>query len=110
MTFNPFNPQTLLAILPEAGLLALAALVMALDLTWPESRKRGLGLVTAGGFALVAVLALAFSRPGPEPALIFGGMVRDDALAYFFRLLFIFAGLVVALLSVDSPGGGRGGG
>ena len=106
MTFNVFSPQTMLAILPEILLVALAALVMALDILWPASRRRAIGLVTAGGFALIAVAALIFSRNAPDNPLIFGGMIRDDGVAFFFRMMFIFSGLIVALLSVDSPGVG----
>ena len=107
MSFNPFNPETLLAILPELVLVVTAALVMALDVVWPESRRRGLGLLTAGGLALAAVLALIFSQPSPDNALIFGGMMRDDGLAFIFRLLFMFSGMIVALLSVESQGVAR---
>ncbi len=107
MSFNPFNPETLLAILPELVLVVTAALVMGLDVVWPESRRRVLGLLTAGGLALAAVLALIFSQPSPDNALIFGGMMRDDGLAFIFRLMFIFSGMIVALLSVDSQGVAR---
>jgi NADH-quinone oxidoreductase subunit N len=107
MTFNPFNPQTLLAILPELALVVVAALVMGLDVVWPESRRRSLGLLTAGGFGLAAVLALIFSQPPADHPLIFGGQMRHDGLAFFFRLMFIFSGMIVALLSVDSPGVAR---
>lgn len=107
MSFNPFNPDTLLAILPELALVVTAALVMSLDVVWPESRRRSLGLITAGGLALAVALALIFSQPGPDNALIFGGMMRDDGLAFIFRLMFMFSGLIVALLSVDSQGVAR---
>jgi NADH-quinone oxidoreductase subunit N len=105
MTVTPFTPATLLAILPEILLVVLAGLVMALDVVWTESRRRALGLVTAGGLALIAVVALVVVRP--DGSLILGGMMRNDGLALFFRVLFIFSGLVVALISVDSPGVAR---
>jgi NADH-quinone oxidoreductase subunit N len=109
MTFNPFNPQTMLAILPEILLVCLAALVMGLDILWPASRRRAIGLITAGGFGLIALVALIFSRNAADSPLIFGGMIRDDGVAFFFRMMFIFSGMIVALLSVDSPGvGGKG--
>jgi len=106
MTFDPFTPATLLAILPEILLVVLAALVMGLDLLWPASRKRALGLVTAGGLGLILVAALIFSRPAADTshALIFGGMLRDDLISFVFRILFIFSGLIVAMISLDSPG------
>ncbi|MGH2521254.1 MAG: NADH-quinone oxidoreductase subunit N [Anaerolineales bacterium] len=106
MTFELFTPSNLLAVLPEFLLVVLAALVMGLDVAWPESRKRALGLVTAAGLGAIIVVALVFSRPssGAEGALIFGGMLRDDFAAFFFRVMFIFSGMIVALLSVDAPG------
>jgi NADH-quinone oxidoreductase subunit N len=107
MTFEPYLPAHFLAILPEILLVALAGLIMLADLLWPESRKRGLGLLTAIGFGVTLVAALAFSRPSSEDALLFGGMIRDDFLAFFFRVLFLFSGAIVALISLDSPGVGR---
>lgn len=99
MTFETFSP-----ILPEFLLVVLAAVVMGLDAVWPDSRRRALGLVTAGGFLAALVAALIFSQPAADSALIFGGMLRDDGVAFFFRLLFLFAGFVAALISLDSPG------
>lgn len=104
MTFDPFQTATLLAVLPEFLLIALAALIMGLDVIWPESRRRTLGLLTAGGFGLTLVALFIFVRPSAEGALIFGGMLRDDGLAFLFRALFLFSGLIVSLLSLDAPG------
>lgn len=107
MTILSFTPSHLLAVLPEAGLLVLAILVLALDLAWPESRRRGLGLVTAAGLAAIGVLTLVFSRPPVDEPLILGGMLRYDLAAFVFRMLFLFAGAITCLLSLDSPGVGR---
>ena len=114
MTPVPFNCaafqdclRSFLPIMPEALLIVLAGLVMGLDLAWPESRKRGLGLVAATGFGLIALAALAFARPAAGNPLIFGGMMRDDLVTYIFRLLFLFSGMIVSLISLDSPGVGR---
>jgi NADH-quinone oxidoreductase subunit N len=104
MTFAPFQSAHLLAVLPEFLLIVLAALVMGLDVAWPESRRRTLGLLTAGGFGVTLLALFIFSRPSPENALIFGGMLRDDGLAFLFRALFLFSGLIVSLLSLDAPG------
>jgi NADH-quinone oxidoreductase subunit N len=105
MTFNPFDARTLLIILPELILVVVAGLLMAFDVAWPESRKRTLGVLAAGGLAVAGLAALLFVRP--DNTLVFGGMVRNDMLAYVFRLLFIFSGAIVALISTDSPGVAR---
>jgi NADH-quinone oxidoreductase subunit N len=109
MNVVPFNPSMLLALLPELLLILLGGLVMAADLAWPEARKRGLGLLTATGFGVVLVATLVFAAPSAEPALIFGGMLRHDLAAFAFRILFLFAGAVTALISLDSPGVGQAG-
>src|SRR3990172_3965430 len=98
MTPEPYTPAMFLSILPEILLVGLAGLIMLSDLVWPESRKRGLGLLTSVGFGVILVVALIFSRP-TAPAgnpLIFGGMIRDDFAAFFFRIMFLFSGAAVA--------------
>ncbi|MEK7327609.1 MAG: NADH-quinone oxidoreductase subunit N [Chloroflexota bacterium] len=102
MTFSDLQP-----ILPEIFLVLLAAVVMGLDLTLPESRRRQLGLVTAVGFFVAMALALIFALPGGEDALIFGGMIRHDFASFLFRMLFLFCGAITALLSLDVEGLGR---
>jgi NADH-quinone oxidoreductase subunit N len=106
MTVLPYSNSMLLAILPEILLVILAFVVLGLDLLAPAFRKRGLGLTTAAGLGLILLAALLFSRPAPDNALIFGGMLRADFLAFVFRLLFLFAGMIVALLSLDAEGVG----
>jgi NADH-quinone oxidoreductase subunit N len=95
---------TLLAVLPEILLVVLAAVTMGADLALPEANKRALGLATAIGLTLIAVVALLFSRPGTDNGLIFGGMIRHDWAAFVFRMLFISAGMITALISLDAPG------
>jgi NADH-quinone oxidoreductase subunit N len=102
MTFSDLQP-----ILPEIFLVLLAAVVMGLDLTLPESRRRQLGLVTAVGFFVAMAVALIFALPGGEDALIFGGMIRHDFASFLFSMLFMFCGAITALLSLDVEGLGR---
>jgi NADH-quinone oxidoreductase subunit N len=105
MSFSSFESSHLLAVLPEFLLVVLGAVVLGLDLAWPESRKRALGLTAAAGLGVILAVALVFSRPsGVGEPLIFGGMLRNDFAAFFFRIMFIFSGLIVSLLAVDSPG------
>lgn len=106
MTFDPFQYSTLLAVLPEFLLVVLAALVLAVDLLRPEWRPRGLGLFTALGCGVIMVVTLIFAMP-TDARLIFGGMIRHDALAFIFRELFLFAALITALISIDSHGIGQ---
>ncbi|RPJ47573.1 MAG: NADH-quinone oxidoreductase subunit N, partial [Chloroflexi bacterium] len=104
-----FTPSMLLAILPEIGLVVLAGLVLVLDLAWRSSDRRRLGWVTAGGLVVIAILAVLFSRPGSQPELIFGGMLRLDGTAFVFRLIFVVGAALTALFMVDhEPEGQQG--
>ncbi len=91
-----------LAILPEILLLALAVLILTVDLIWRPSKYLNLGWITAAGFLAIMVVAIFVSRPEPAERLIFGGMLRQDWPAFTFRLVFLFAAGITSLLSVDS--------
>ncbi len=106
MTIAEFSSSALLAILPEILLLALAGLLLALDLIWRPSQRRALGWISAFGFALILVVALIYSRPDGGEALILGGMLRHDWPAFAFKLLFLFAAAITSLFSVGLGGVG----
>lgn len=104
-----FTPSMLLAILPEIGLVVLAALVLVLDLVWRGPIRRTMGWVTAAGLMVVLVLAVLFARPGADAQLIFGGMLRLDGTAFVFRLVFLLGAALTALFMADhSPEGQHG--
>src|SRR3972149_8129424 len=93
MTPPPFTPAMISALLPELLLLALAGLVLLVDLflrPWrspprtpgPRSSpgsggQRGLGYLTAVGLTAILVLVLIYGRPGGPP-LVFGGVMGFD--------------------------------
>ncbi len=106
MTIAEFSSSALLAILPEILLLALAGLLLALDLIWRPSQRRALGWISAFGFALILVVAIIYSRPDGGEALILGGMLRHDWPAFAFKLLFLFAAAITSLFSVGLGGVG----
>jgi NADH-quinone oxidoreductase subunit N len=97
-----YDSSMILAILPEILLLALAALILAIDLIWRPSKHHNLGWITAAGFLAIMVVAIFTSRPEPAERLIFGGMLRQDWPAFTFRLVFLFAAGITSLLSVDT--------
>lgn len=100
MTSGSFEPSMILAILPEIGILCLAFVALVLDLVWRDKRCGRLGMYTAVGLLLVVVISYIFARPPDEPQLIFGGMLRYDALGYVFRMIFLVAAAIVALLTI----------
>lgn len=96
-----------LAILPEILLLVLAVVVLAADLIWKGPNRRYMGWLTAVGLALIFVVSLLVARPTGESQSFWGGMIRDDWLAFIFKMFFLFAGAVTCLLSMDHHGLGE---
>lgn len=103
MDIGNFQPWMILAILPEISILVLAAVILTLELILPEEQHGVLGWVTAAGLGLIAVLGLAFSRPASEGYQMWGGMLRQDWLAFTFKILFLFAAAATALFASDLP-------
>jgi NADH-quinone oxidoreductase subunit N len=97
--------ESVLAIAPEIALVILAILVLFFDRAVKPSERRSLGLLTAwGGFViLLGTLALwyFFDQPSIEPVLYWGGMVRQDLVTLVFRVMFLIALAITALLSLD---------
>jgi len=96
---SSYQVSSLIAILPEIGLLVLAGTVLIMDTVVRDDRKHLMGVTTALGSVLIIVLALFYARPTGES--IWGGMIRDDMLAFVLRLSFIFAGGVTAIFSLN---------
>ncbi len=76
-----------IAIIPEIALIVLAALLMVVDLSIKDEKKGSLNLISLLGFIAVFVLILIFGKPG-ESESIWGGMLRNDWMAYTFQLVF----------------------
>lgn len=98
---SSIDPSMFLAILPEIGIVVLALIVLFYDLAVGEDRKRGMGWLTAGGLAVVFILALALGRPGTTSVPVWGGMLRWDWLGFTFALLFIFGAAITALFAME---------
>jgi NADH-quinone oxidoreductase subunit N len=106
--------SVIIPILPEILLTLLAFIVLALDLFWPASRRRGVGIVAgigalsiAAATVIVSTQALASGYDTREAQLALGGMIRYDGLALVFRTIILIAGGFTSLLSLDVPKLGR---
>ena len=95
------DPIMIQAILPEILLLILALLILIFDLSLPEKYRGNLGWITAVGLALIIGACLIFARPGEEPVLVWGGMLRFDWLGFVFAIMFLFAASITSLVSMD---------
>ena len=96
-----FTSTAFASILPEILILIVGMLLLVVEPFWKEDQRRNAGWLTAGGLLLSMILSLLFGQPG-EPVTTLGGMVRFDWLGFFFKLLFMFAGAVTALLLMDN--------
>lgn len=99
-----FDLSMVMAVIPEIGLVILGALALAFDLIWATSpnRCRKMGWLTACGLVIIIGLSFAFARPGAQPVLIFGGMLRQDWLTFTFRLVALTGAALTALFAMDT--------
>lgn len=104
MSFASFEPSTLLIVLPEILLLVLAGVLLVVGLASQRNDGLLLAWLTALGLTGILIITLLFGRPGENEVLIFGGMLRHDWMAFGFKVLFLFAAAMTALLSVDVEG------
>ena len=101
------------SIAPEIGLTILAIAVLFLDVYLPESQRRNIAYVTAGGLALLAITPLLWGPPAAETAaaaqnlLYWGGMVRHDVLSQIFKVMILLGGALSALMAIDMKTLGR---
>ena len=94
--------ENLHLLLPEFLLAALAFLVFAIDLVLPSDKKNLLAWVSVTG--LVGLLALTLVLLWGEDTPLYGGLVKADAYALFFKSFFMVLGIFIILGSVDYVG------
>lgn len=99
-----------LALVPELSLLILLAIILFYDrLIKPEERRR-VGLLTAWGAFITLLLTmglwLGLDQPNNLTAVnenMWGGMIRFDLVTLVFRVMFLVALMLTALISLDVP-------
>jgi len=84
----------------EFATVGLGLAILVADLWTPVEHKRKLGFAAAGGLLLL-LLASFVPAWEPAPGASFGGMITMDPLALFFKRLFLAAGFVVALMTIE---------
>lgn len=102
MDLSNYDPSWLMVILPEILLLVLTGVILISDLFWLRDRPRSLGWMTAGGLVAIMAISIAVALPDADaPRLVWGGMLRDDMLAFMFKMLFLGGAAITALFAVD---------
>ncbi len=101
MVSGEFSTTMILAILPEIGLVILAAILLTLDLLWRDERVQRLAWFTAAGLALIMAVSVLYSQPGDKPLLIWGGMLRLDMTGFVFRMMFLAAAALTSLFATQ---------
>jgi NADH-quinone oxidoreductase subunit N len=101
-----FTPTSIASILPEILILTLGMILLIVEPFWKVEHRRNVGWLTAGGLLLSIVISLIFGQPG-ESISVLGGMIRFDWLGFFFKILFMFAAAITALLLMDHEKAGQ---
>lgn len=98
------------AIMPEIGLAILAVIVLSADIGFigivkplAESRKGYIAYIAAFGMFIVSIFPIIWA---PDPAratdFVWGGMIRHDMLAQFFKVTVILGGAITCLMATGS--------
>lgn len=88
-------------LLLEMAVVGLGIGLLLLDLWTPPAQKRSLGWAAAAALGIVFLASFSsLVNPG-APSSAFGGSFVQDELSLFFKRLFLGAGVVVLVLSVD---------
>ena len=86
-------------LLPEFLIAGLAFLVLTADFLLPSERKNVLPYIAAAG--LFGILAFSLVFLWNDTDVLYGGIIRIDGFALFFKAFFLVLGGVVVLASVE---------
>lgn len=101
-----FTSTIFASILPEILILTLGIILLIVEPFWKAEARRNVGWLVAGGLFLSMIISLLIGQPG-EPISVLGGMIRFDWLGFFFKMLFMFAAAITALLMMDHEKAGQ---
>ena len=110
MNFEPTSTW-FLALAPEIALIVLLIAIQIYSRVLPADKQRSVGIMTAWGALAILLLTVGLwlfaGVPGEsadlQETLIWGGMIRNDMITLVFRVMFLFALMMTALISADTP-------
>lgn len=100
-----------LALAPEIALVLLLFVVLSYDRLFKPEDRRQVGQFTAWGGLIILLMTVGlywlFQQPNADwtvtESVFWGGMIRNDLVTLIFRVMFLAALVLTALLSMDSP-------
>ncbi|MEZ4515483.1 MAG: NADH-quinone oxidoreductase subunit N [Chloroflexota bacterium] len=100
-----------LALAPEIALVILLFFVLSYDRIFKPDDKRQVGQFVAWGALAILIMTvglyLLFQQPNAfwsvSESVFWGGMIRNDLVTFVFRIMFLSALTLTALLSQDVP-------
>lgn len=100
-----------MALAPEISLLVVLFMVLVFDKLFKPDNPRLIGQFTAWGALAVLLITVGlywlFGQPNAEWTLLestfWGGMIRNDLVTFVFRIMFLSALVLTALVSIDVP-------
>jgi len=101
MGISSGNITPILSILPEILLLILALVVLGLDLGLKKFSPALLGWVTVVGLIFSAIGGVMISGHQSGGLYIWGGMLRQDAAASVFQIIFITGAALTAFFALE---------
>lgn len=97
-----FNTYDFQAILPQAALIVLIGIILALDLFVKRSKINNLlGWTTSIGLGFIIFGMILFSEPGNQVPSVWGGMLRVDSASILFQIIILVGALITTLFSMN---------
>lgn len=91
--------EMIASLIPVTGLILLAVVLLVFALMKNERLNRTLDWLTAGGFVVILIVAALLGRPGNEPRLLWGEMLRFDRAGFIFSLLVLAGGALTSIFA-----------
>jgi len=88
-------------IIPEIGLIILAAIILIIDLIYQKRQSRLLGWLTVTGLAVIAVVTVTVAYPPMTPVLVYGGMLRFDQAGFLFTIIFLVGAAITSMFALE---------
>ena len=98
---NGENGFMIQAIIPEIGLLITLGIILIMELVHNNTLRRYLKWTAAAGLLVTLIIIISTGVP-KEAQLVYGGMLRYDALGILFSAIFLFGAILTILFASEN--------